>query len=138
MNTDSFIVHVKTEDIYKDIAEDETRFDTLNFELQRPLPKSKNKKVIGLLKDELGGQIVEEFVGLRVNTYRYLKDNGDADKKSRRYKFVIYRKLKPQNYKNYLEAAGFENKINHLEKNKTKVHGFKKDKKEFIKHNKPI
>ena len=33
MNTDSFIVHVKTEDIYKDIAEDETRFDTLNFEL---------------------------------------------------------------------------------------------------------
>ena len=34
MHTDSFIVHVKTEDIYKDIAEDvETRFDTSNFEL---------------------------------------------------------------------------------------------------------
>ena len=81
---------------------------------------------------------MKEFVGLRVNTYRYLKDNGDADKKSRRYKFVIYRKLKPQNYKNYLEAAGFENEINHLEKNKTKVHGFKEDKMEFIKHNNPI
>ena len=45
MDTDSFIVHVKTNDIYKDIAEDvETRFDTSNFELDRPLPKGKNKK----------------------------------------------------------------------------------------------
>ena len=42
MDTDSFTVHVKTDDIYKDIAEDvETRFDTLNFELDRPLPKGK-------------------------------------------------------------------------------------------------
>ena len=45
MNTDSFIVHVKTDDIYKDIAEDvETRFDTLDFELGRPLPIGRNKK----------------------------------------------------------------------------------------------
>ena len=56
MDTDTFIVHVKTDDIYKDIAEDvETRFDTSNFEIDRPLPKGKNKKVIGLMKDELGG-----------------------------------------------------------------------------------
>ena len=44
MDTDSFIVYIKTEDIYKDIAEDvETRFDTSNYELDRPLPKGKNK-----------------------------------------------------------------------------------------------
>ena len=66
MDTDSFIIHVKTEDIYKDIPEDvETRFDSSNFELDRPLPKGKNKKVIGLMKDELGGKIMKEFVGLR-------------------------------------------------------------------------
>ena len=60
MDTDSFIAHIKTEDIYKDIAEDvETRFDASNFELDRPLPKGKNKKVIGLMKDELGGQIMK-------------------------------------------------------------------------------
>ena len=54
--TDSFPVHVKTDDIYKDIAEDvETRFDTSNFEIDRRLSKGKNKKVIGLMKDELGG-----------------------------------------------------------------------------------
>ena len=53
MNTDSFIVYIKAEDIYKDQAEDvETRFYTSNFELDRSLPKGKNKKVIGLMKDE--------------------------------------------------------------------------------------
>ena len=56
----------KKDDIYKEIAEDvETRFDTWNYELDRPLPKRKNKKVIGLMKDELGGKIMTKFVGLR-------------------------------------------------------------------------
>ena len=56
MDTDSFLVHVKTDDIYKDIAEDvEKRYDTSNFEIDRPLPRGKNKNVIGLTKDGLGG-----------------------------------------------------------------------------------
>ena len=55
-DTDSFIIHVKTDDIYKVIAEDvETRFDTSNFELDRPLPKGKNKKAFELMKDKLDG-----------------------------------------------------------------------------------
>ena len=60
MDSDSFIVHLKTDDIYKDIAEDvEKGFDTFNFEIDRPLPKGKSKKVIGLIEDELGGQIMK-------------------------------------------------------------------------------
>ena len=60
MDTDSFIVRVKTDDIYKNIAENvETSFDTSNFEINRPLPKGKNKKVIGLRKDQLGAQIMK-------------------------------------------------------------------------------
>ena len=55
MDADGFIVYVKTEDIAEDV---ETRFDTSKFELDRPLPKGKNKKIIGLIKDELGGQIL--------------------------------------------------------------------------------
>ena len=52
MDTDSFIEYVKTDDIYENIAEDvKTRFDTSNYELDRPLPKVENKKVIGLMKD---------------------------------------------------------------------------------------
>ena len=84
MDTDSFIVHVKTDDIYKDIAEDvEKRFDTSNFEIDRPLTKGRNKKVIGSMKDELGGQIMKKFAGLRAKTYSYLKDNNAEDKKSK-------------------------------------------------------
>ena len=57
MDTDSFIVYVKTEDIYVDIAKDvETRSDTSSYELERPLPKRKNKKVIRLMKIELDGK----------------------------------------------------------------------------------
>ena len=57
MDTDNFIVHVKIDDIYKDIAEDvETRFDISNFETDRPFSKGKNKNIIGLMKDELGGK----------------------------------------------------------------------------------
>ena len=60
MDTANFIVHVKTDDIYKDISEDvETRFDISKLELARPLPKGKDEQIIGLMKDELGGQIIK-------------------------------------------------------------------------------
>ena len=63
MNTDTFIVYIKTVDIQKDFAKDiETRFDTSDYELNRPLPKGKTKNVIGLMKDELGGKIMRKFV----------------------------------------------------------------------------
>ena len=69
MDTDSSIIYIKTDGIYKDDAEDfETRFDTLNYELDRSLPKGKNKKLIGLTKDELGRKIMTTFVGLRGKT----------------------------------------------------------------------
>ena len=65
MDTSIFIIHNKTEDFYKDIADDVVkRFDTSNYEVNRPLPIDKNKKVIGLMKDELGGMIMTEFVAL--------------------------------------------------------------------------
>ena len=79
-----YIVYIKTDDIYNDIAEDvETRFDTSNYELDRPLPKKKKKKVIGLMKDELGRKIMTKFVGLRAKTYKYLIDDGSEDKKAK-------------------------------------------------------
>ena len=66
MDTDSFIMHIKTEDFYKDIADDvEKRYDTSNYEVNGPLPTGKNKNVIGLMKHELGGKIKIEFVALR-------------------------------------------------------------------------
>ena len=53
MDTDSFIVQIRTDDIYKDTAKDvENRFDSSNYGLDRPLPKGKKEKVIGLMEDE--------------------------------------------------------------------------------------
>ena len=56
IDTESYTIHIKTEDVYEDFANDvEKEFDTSNYEVNRPLPTEKNKKVIGLMKDELGG-----------------------------------------------------------------------------------
>ena len=72
MNTDSFVMYIKTEDFYKDIASDVERwFDTSNYDKKgnRPLPIGKNKIVIGLFKDELGGESILEFCALRAKAY---------------------------------------------------------------------
>ena len=104
MDTDSFIMHIKTKDFYKDISDDiEKRFDTSNYEVNRPLPTGKNKKVIGLMKDELGGKIMTELVALRPKTFSYLMKDGWSDKKAKRTKkSVIKRRLKFNDYRDCL------------------------------------
>ena len=89
MDKASFIKNVKTDDIYKDIPEYiETRFDTSNYELDKPISKGKNKKVIRLMKDELRGRIMTKFVGLRTKTYSYLIDDGSVTEKQKAQKSV--------------------------------------------------
>ena len=121
MHADSFIVYIKADDIYKDISGDvETRFDTSNYELDHCV-KEKIKKVIGLMKNELGGKIMAKFVGLRAKSHSYLIVDGSEDKKGKdTKKCVIKRKLTFENCKNCLEATKLEKKIKHLEKLKLK------------------
>ena len=77
------IVYIKTDDVYKDMAEDvETRFDTSNYELDRPFPKRKNKIGIGLMKDELSGKITRKLVELRGKNCSCLIDSVSDNKKS--------------------------------------------------------
>ena len=93
MDTDTFLVYIKTDDIYKETAENvETRFDTSNKELDEPLPKGTIIKIIGLMKDELSGKIMTKFVGFRPKTYSYVIDDGSDDKKSKRHKKVCHKK----------------------------------------------
>ena len=81
MDTNSFIIYIKTEDFYEDIPDDvEKRFDTSNYECNsiecdRLLPTGKNKKVIGFTKDKLEGNIMTEFLVLKPKTYSYLMDD---------------------------------------------------------------
>ena len=88
-DTDSFIIHIITEDFFEDISNDvEKWFDTSNYDKndKRPLPIGKNKKVPGLFKDELGGKIIIEVITLRPKTYTYLDD--DCNDHKQRYKKV--------------------------------------------------
>ena len=74
MDTDSFVIYLETKDFYKDIANDiEKRFDTSNYDEkdERPLSIGKNKKVLGLFKDEFGGKIMTEFVALRAKNHMH-------------------------------------------------------------------
>ena len=65
MDMESLIYSTEPDDFYKDIAEDiKDRFDTSGYNPDKPLPVGLNKKVIGLMKDELGGGIMTEFVTL--------------------------------------------------------------------------
>ena len=86
MDTDSFIVYIKTEDIEKDV---ETRFDTSNYKLDRLLLKEKNKEVIGLIKDQIDGKIMKELAALTAKTYRYLTNSNNKDKKPKSQKSVL-------------------------------------------------
>ena len=82
MDTDSFILRIKTDDIYKDIAVVvKMRFDTSNYKLDRPLTNGKSKKVIRLMKDELGEKIIKKSVELRAKMNSYLADNNNEEKK---------------------------------------------------------
>ena len=104
IDKDSFIMSIKTNDFYKDIANDvDKRFDTSNCEVNRPLPMGKNKKIIGLMKDKLGGKITTEFVTLRPKTYSYLTDDCKEDKIAKgTKKCIIKRMIKFNDYKNCL------------------------------------
>ena len=102
MDTDFHFSYI-TEDV-------ETRFDISNVKIDRPLPKGKYKNVMGLMKYGLDGQFMKEFV------------DSNKDKKAKgTNKSVIKRKHKFQYYKNCLEAAQIENKMNLLEKNNIDV-----------------
>ena len=100
MDTDSFVMHIKTNDFYKDISDDvSSRFDASNYEVKRPLPIGKNKKIIGLMKVELGGEIITEF-NLKfilkknsIKTYSYLTHNDKIDKKAKGTKKCIIKKM---------------------------------------------
>ena len=102
MDTDSFVYSIETEDFYKDIADDvETRFDTSGY-FNRPLPVGKNKKVIGLMKDEPGGEIMKEFISLRPKMYSYRVGSSEPKKCKGIKKCVVKKTITFEDYKKCL------------------------------------
>ena len=84
MDTNSFVYEIETEDFYRDIEKDvKERFDTSGYSSNdnRALPIGENKKVIGLMKDELGGKIMTELVALRAKMCVYRKIDKEMEEK---------------------------------------------------------
>ena len=113
MDTDSLIYNIKTKDFYTDIADDvPARFDTSGYIPDRPLPIGLNKKVIRLIKDELGGAIMTEFVALRPKLYSYKKLDGSEDKNCKGIKKCVDKKtLTFEDYKTCLFNDSTEYRI---------------------------
>ena len=119
-DTDSFIMHIKTDDFYKDINNDVDKwFAASNFNKNdsRPLEIGKSKKVLVKFKDELGGKIMTNLCALRAKTYSFLiNDFTDDDYEKNRIvnkkakgtkKCVVKREIL---FNNYLDLL-FKNKI---------------------------
>ena len=96
MDTDSLVYDIKTDDFYKEITSKiKARFDMSgNSHSQvRPLPMGVNKKVIGLLKNELGRRIMTKFLALRPKLYTYKMFGGSEDKKCKGVKKCVVKKM---------------------------------------------
>ena len=102
-DTDSLCYEIKTEDFYEDISADvPRRFDTSNYPKDNPIA-GHNKKIIGMMKDEAGGKIITEFVGLRSKLYAYKTQYGGEDKKCKGVKkSVVKNCITLENYKDCL------------------------------------
>ena len=110
-DTDSLCCEIQTDDFFKDISKDvDQKFDTSNFDKNHKsgIATMKNKKVIGLVKDETGGKIIEEFIGLRSKLYSYKIHEGKEEVKHEVKKCkgikknVIKDKITHEDYKNCL------------------------------------
>ena len=91
-DTDSLCYEIETEDFFRDISPDvEKMFDTSGYPENHPsgIKSGLNKKVIGLFKDEVGGKIISEFVGLRSKLYAYKMFEGPESKKCKGVKKAV-------------------------------------------------
>ena len=74
-DTDSLMYEIKTEDVYEDFSTDNEMFDFSNYSTKSKHHDDSNKVIIGKMKDETRGVVIEEFVGLKAKMYSFLVDN---------------------------------------------------------------
>ena len=105
-DTDSLMYEIQTEDFYKDISGDvKDRFDTSGYPPDHPsgIPSGFNKKVLGMFKDEVNDNVIEEFVGLRAKLYSYKMFEGEESKKCKGVKkSVVKKSITHEDYKTCL------------------------------------
>ena len=114
-DTDSFILQVETDDIYKDIKDNQSQYDTSNYNNKHFLFSNENKKVLGKFKDELGGVPISEYVGLRPKMYSVITKEEEIRKAKGIKKNVVKNQITHENYLDCLfEGKTFKHQMNML------------------------
>ena len=102
-DTDSLLLEIQTEDVYKDIAEDQDLYDTSDYSKKHFLHSTANKNVLGKMKDECAGRPIAEYVGLRPKMYSILEAGGKNLKKAKGVKKnVVQKHIRHEQYKQAL------------------------------------
>ncbi|XP_065180179.1 uncharacterized protein LOC135810614 [Sycon ciliatum] len=123
-DTDSFILQYATADLYADMSDMMDQYDTSNYPTDHPLHSLANKKVVGKFKDELGGRIMSEFVGLRSMMYAYTGEESAKRAKGVK-KSVVNDTLQFSTYKDCLlrDQQSIEREMNVLRSRNHHIYG---------------
>ena len=92
MNINSLLLEIQTEDVYRDMSEHQSLYDTSDYPEDHPLHSKINKKVLGKMKDECAGRVIEEYVGLRPKMYSIFEASGACIKKAKGVKKNVVKK----------------------------------------------
>ena len=101
-DTDSLLLQIQTDDVYKDMAQNADLYDTSNYPKDHYLHSDKNKKVLGRFKDECAGKPITEYVGLRSKMYSVMQEDDNIRKAKGIKKYVVKKHITHENYKEAL------------------------------------
>jgi len=105
-DTDSLLLEIETDDVYKDIETNKNLYDTSDYPKEHPLHSNTNKKVLGKMKDECAGTPIAECVCLRPKMYSILKADEKNIKKAKGVKkSVVKKQITYEKYKETLFGA---------------------------------
>ena len=128
-DTDSLVYKIRTNDLYRDMLEDRNLFDFSGYPKDHPCFSNDNKKVIGKMKDELGGSIMREFVGLRAKMYSLEFDNKSMTKAKGVKKYVIKNNIRHSDYRDCLfQQRNYFHCMNSIRSDKHILHSVRQNK----------
>jgi len=124
-DTDSLLLHIETDDVYRDMEKHIDLYDTSDFPKDHYLYYTKNKKVLGKMKDECAGKPISEYVGLRPKMYSILMEDADVIKKAKGVKkYVVKKNMQHNDYKEALfDKKFFRHEMNMLRSYKHQIYG---------------
>ena len=124
-DTDSLLLDIETEDVYRDMIAHAGLYDTSDYPREHPLHSVENKKVLGKMTDECAGRPIAEYIGLRPKMYSILEANGDNTKKAKGVKkYVVKKHIRHKQYREALfEKTTFHHGMNVLRSERHHIYG---------------